>query len=281
MGSKKYDLIEKKMAKEKSILFTPAVLQSICNIIAEYITQEQITFFLNQAMIDDTFIGQSKPKRLFGACWNKQVKTRTRTNTLQLIRLVIDPALFISKLDRHSQFRIELNQGLAFAGLEIDEAGAIKKIEKISTLKESEKRARELRLNLESRGVHPEVLRFCKSELLESNYFHAVQEACKSTADRLRKLTKITEDGSALVDKTICGEFPIVRINNFQTLSEKSEQSGFGNLTKGLMGMFRNVTTHEARLNWTMTQSDAEDLMFLASFVHKKLDNARVVNKFS
>jgi len=46
------------------------------------------------------------------------------------------------------------------------------------------------------------VLHFCRAELLQQNYFHAVLEASKSVADKLRALVGVTGDGSLLVDAT-------------------------------------------------------------------------------
>jgi len=39
------------------------------------------------------------------------------------------------------------------------------------------------------RGIAGDVLRFCRPELLEGNYFHAVFEATKSVAQKLRDRT--------------------------------------------------------------------------------------------
>ena len=52
--------------------------------------------------------------------------------------------------------------------------------------------------------MHAEVLKFCRAELLEDNYFHAVLEATKSVADRLRGLSGLSEDGSELADQARC-----------------------------------------------------------------------------
>lgn len=40
---------------------------------------------------------------------------------------------------------------------------------KSATLTEAERRARELRVDLQTRGVHPNVLKFCKAELVVDN----------------------------------------------------------------------------------------------------------------
>ena len=118
------------------------------------------------------------------------------------------------------------------------------------------------------------MLQFCKAELIADNYFHAVQEATKSIAVKLRTRTGLTYDGGTLVDMSLGGDLPMLAINALKSESEKSEQRGFVNLLKGTFGMFRNPTAHEARILWNMDKGDAEDLLSLASLVHRRLDRA-------
>ena len=96
----------------------------------------------------------------------------------------------------------------------------------------------------------------------------------KSVADKMRRLSGLTDDGSDLVDKSLGGDAPRITINAGSTVSEKSEQSGFAILVKGAFGMFRNPTAHEARIHWTMTKDDAEDLVTIVSLIHRRLDVA-------
>jgi uncharacterized protein (TIGR02391 family) len=42
-----------------------------------------------------------------------------------------------------------------------------------------------------------DVLRYCKEELVVDNYFHAVFEATKSVAEKVRSKTGLTTDGAA------------------------------------------------------------------------------------
>jgi uncharacterized protein (TIGR02391 family) len=146
-------------------------------------------------------------------------------------------------------------------------------------LSEAQRRAEELRADLTTRGVHPDVLRFCRQELLADNYFHAVLEAVKSVADKLRARTALTEDGAQLVDRALTGDPPMLAINLMKTESEKGEQKGFANLLRGTFGMFRNTTAHEARINWPMTKDDAEDLLSLVSLIHRRLDAAQMLRR--
>jgi uncharacterized protein (TIGR02391 family) len=129
-----------------------------------------------------------------------------------------------------------------------------------------------LRADLASRGVHVDVLKFCRAELLADDYFHAVLEAVKSVADKLRTLTGLTDDGATLVDRALTGAPPMLAINALKSESEQSEQRGFANLVRGTFGMFRNTTAHAPRIHWPIAKTDAEDLLSLVSLIHRRLD---------
>jgi uncharacterized protein (TIGR02391 family) len=115
---------------------------------------------------------------------------------------------------------------------------------------------------------------FCRAELLNDNYFHAVLEAVKSVGDKLRSKTGLLDDGAALVNRALGGDLPMLAINPRSTKSEQDEQRGFATLINGVFGMFRYPTAHEAKIKWTMRQEDAEDLLSLVSLIHRRLDTA-------
>ena len=48
----------------------------------------------------------------------------------------------------------------------------------------------------------------------------------------------------------------LIKINNFISETEKSEQKGFVNLSKGLFGTFRNPTAHAPKIEWNMSEED-------------------------
>ncbi|MDS1138904.1 TIGR02391 family protein [Pusillimonas sp. SM2304] len=218
----------------------------------------------------------TKRVRIYNAFAESQNTKQNRTHVLAFIRQAMKPARYSREPSRYEPLRALLNQALAFAGLVIDEAGELSSVKVARTLPEAQRRARELRADLEGRGVHPDVLRFCRAELLADNYFHAVQEAVKSVAEKMRSRTGLTDDGAALVDRVLSGESPLLAINPRITVSEKSEQSGFANLVRGTFGMFRNPTAHEARVHWAMSKEDAEDLLTVVSLIHRRLDRANV-----
>jgi uncharacterized protein (TIGR02391 family) len=218
----------------------------------------------------------TKRVRIYNAFVESQNSKKNRTNILEFIRLAMKPARYSREPERYEPMRALLNQALAFAGLVVDDAGNLTKTDAAHTLPEAQRRARDLRADLEGRGVHPDVLKFCRAELLADNYFHAVQEAVKSVADKMRNRTGLTDDGAALVDRALGGEPPLLAINSRTTASEHSEQKGFANLVRGTFGMFRNPTAHEARIRWVMTKEDAEDLLTIVSLIHRRLDQTRM-----
>ncbi|MNW59293.1 hypothetical protein D3C74_372030 [compost metagenome] len=90
----------------------------------------------------------------------------------------------------------------------------------------------------------------------------------------IREKTSLTSDGAALLDEAFSGSSPMLKINNFVTESEKSEQKGFVNLAKGLFGTFRNPTAHSARIEWSLPEEDAVDLFTLASYLLRRIEKS-------
>lgn len=214
----------------------------------------------------------TKAKRLYQAFAASQNQRGDRTRILGFIRHAMKPARYVRDPGRYEPLRANLNFALAFAGLVVTEAGAIQSVTVATTLSEAQRRARELRCDLETRGVHTDVLAFCRAELVADDYFHAVQEAVKSVAAKLRVRTGLTDDGAVLVDRALGGSPPMIAINPLSSESERGEQRGFANLVRGTFGMFRNPTAHEPRIHWPMSKTDAQDLMTLVSLIHRRLD---------
>lgn len=173
--------------------------------------------------------------------------------------------------------RDELSKGLAFAGYELGEDGLLRPRAAARTLPEAEQRANRLRTALQRREVHGDVLRFCRAELIQDNYFHAVLEATKGLTNKIRARTGLTGDGGPLAEQALGlgqARTPFLAFNSLRTESEQSEQKGPLNLMKGLLGTFRNPTAHAPEISWNMTEQDALDLLTMASFLHRRLDRA-------
>ena len=255
--------------------FSQSQLEGIADALAR-LTGSEIDLLLATCRMERPTRSSSKRVRLYNAFAASQNTRRDRRAILAFIRHAMKPERYASRPDHFETIRTDLNRALSFAGLALDEAGHLISVKRARTLSEAERRAEELKAHLVTRGVHPDVLRFCRAELVADDYFHAVLEAAKSVADKLRGRTGLTDDGATLVDRALGGNPPMLAINEFRSQDQKGEQRGFANLVKGVFGMFRNPTAHAARIHWAMKKDDAEDLLSLASLIHRRLDDAHM-----
>lgn len=148
---------------------------------------------------------------------------------------------------------------------------------KANNLDEALKRARRLHAALIAWNVHQDVLEFCKAELLQENYFHAVFEAVKSISAKIRKASDLTTDGGELVQQAFSSGkayYPLLAMNELKTETEKGEQRGFVNLLIGIFGTIRNPLAHNPKIEWDTTEQDTLDILTVISLVHRKLDKA-------
>ena len=90
-----------------------------------------------------------------------------------------------------------------------------------TTISEVERRTRNLVSELQKRHIHQDVIKCCKEEYLQENYFHAVFEAAKSLSEKVREKTGMQEDGSNLFNNAFAVNNPRLAINSLQTPSEK------------------------------------------------------------
>lgn len=258
-------------------LFSQSELEVLAAALADTsagLSGSEIGHILSLLRMKDPDPMMTKWKRLHHAFVERQNKSGNRRAVLEFIRQAMKPARYARQPARFEPLRTNVNRALTFSGLAVDASGKLYSVTQAQTLTEASRRAEELRADLATRGVHPDVLRFCRAELVADNYFHAVLEATKSIADKIRSKTGLTDDTAILIDKTLAGDVPILAINPLSTESQRSEHRGFVNLVKGTFGMFRSTTTHEARVLWAINKADAEDLLSLASLIHRRLDSA-------
>jgi uncharacterized protein (TIGR02391 family) len=218
----------------------------------------------------------SKKERLFEALRQVQSRTNSPQKVIEFIQAAMNPVRYVQDRQHFTALSERLNGVLSFAGLQITKEGKIATVPAVSTLEEAQERANTFRANLGKRAIHNDLLVYCKAELLQENYFHAVFEATKSVADKIRIRTGLDADGAELVDRAFgfTKGLPLLGFNTLRTRTEKDEHQGIMNLLKGMFGTFRNVTAHVPKVRWTISEPDALDLFSLASFLHRRIDRA-------
>jgi uncharacterized protein (TIGR02391 family) len=260
--------------------FSHSHLESISQALAATdggLTGTEIGSLLSALAIDDPAAGMTKWKRLAAAFDGRQRLDRCSNKVIEFILEAMKPVRFAGRPEVFEARRETLNHVLVFSGLELGPDGKLRSRTAARTLSEAEARAGRLRAELLKRSVHPDVLQFCRAELLQNNHFHAVLEATKSVSEKLRKLTGLPGDAGELAEMALSlgkAGMPFLAFNTLQTDSERSEQKGLKNLMVGFFGTFRNTTAHAPKITWSMSEQDALDLLTMASFLHRRLDAA-------
>jgi uncharacterized protein (TIGR02391 family) len=256
-----------------------AHLQEICKVLGDAATGTEISRLLQEARIGDPLgEGTTKWRRLHAGLANRQAQDGNANAICSFVMRVMEPVRFSSDPGVFESLRGELNMRLSFAGLTLRDDGKIVRGAKTETLAAAAKRANLLRTRLDERNVHPDVLVFCREELVQQNYFHAVFEATKSVADKIRKRSGYTSDASQLVDDAfgLASDMPALAVNKLETKTERNEQTGLMMLLKGMFSMFRNTTAHAPKITWPIGLEDALDLLTLVSMLHRRIDSAHV-----
>jgi uncharacterized protein (TIGR02391 family) len=260
--------------------FGDAQLQGICDILGATsggLTGTEIHQLLKRVGIAEVGGGSNKRGALLEALRARQAQDRCGNNVVAFVLAAMDPVRYTGDRATFDSHRHDLNQVLAFCGYSLGENGKLQSVTVATTLSEAEERAGRLRAELRRRGVHSDVLAFCQPEFLKANYFHAVFEATKSVADKIRVKSDLSDDGSGLVEKAFGwghADMPLLAFNTLRTETERNEHLGLMNLMKGMFGAFRNVTAHAPKIHWPITEQDALDLLTIASLLHRRLDAA-------
>lgn len=261
--------------------FSASAIEEVCKVLGDAVKGDQIPKLIAPLKVPEDPNGPStKWKWLFNAVIARQNKSLDGKALIRLVKEVMAPVRFDSTAEFEAT-RALVNARLLLSGFEVRDDGVVVIAKAARTVGEAQKRADDLRAELARRDVHPDVLAFCRAELLQQNYFHAVLEACKSVADKLRNLTGVTigsaSDGTRLVDATCFpAASPQVRFNALATEGERSEQTGIATLMKRMFSTFRNPAAHTPKVAWATSRRDALDMLTLASMLHRRLDKADV-----
>ena len=221
----------------------------------------------------------TKWKRLYNTLCQLQSQEKSSNCVLKVIAEILAPALFADRIDNFNDLKFRINMVLCLHGVEYRSDGTFSECDKAKSLDEAERRLHKMQALLRGRSIHDEVHKYCRAELMQQNYFHAVFEACKGLAQRIREKGNLDLDGEKLVNAAFMGDAPALAINSLRTETEKSEQIGFGNLVKGCFSAVRNPRAHEPKILWR-EDNDTADLLTLISLLHRKLDNCHPTKPF-
>lgn len=257
--------------------FDSAQLEAACKVLGDTsqgLKGQEIEHLLRVVSALDPSPTLTKWQRLYNAFAATQNKHDVGNHLILFINEAMAPARYAADPELFRWRRDNLNVALAFAGYAVREDGKVVHTTAETTVDGARARAGHLRAKLQGRETHPEILKYCQAELLQENYFHAVLEAVKGVAERIRLLSGLGTDGAELINQAFSVKNPIIAVNSLRTETEVSEQKGIANLLIGVFGAIRNPTAHAPKVAWAMPEQDAIDVLAILSYVHRKLDNS-------
>lgn len=251
--------------------FAEPSLKSLAEICADFGSCSTIDLVLIDKDITDRSGQLTKWKRLYWIFDDLQHSDGCANRVLDLVSSLLEPARFVGENDKFDGHRERLNKLLALHGLQFGADGKFRSVQVAETLPEADRRAPVIRGKLSGRRIHPEVSKYCRAELIQHNYYHAIFEAVKGLRQRIRNDSGVDGDSASLVDAVFSGDAPVLAINTLQTDAERQQQRGLAALLKGCFAAIRNPIAHEPKTMW-QDEDHVADYFSLISLLHYKLD---------
>ena len=246
-------------------------IEAIAKVLGECGTGSDIDRAFAARGLVDLSQQSTKWRRLYWVFSDSQTRFHCANHVLEFIRQYLSPSRFVGAGEAFERHRRETNAILAFSGLEYGNDGHFRSVAAATTIADAERRVRILNDMFQGRRLHPEVMKYCRKELLQDNYFHAVFEASKGMAQRIRQMTGLSADGRHLVEQAFGGTPPRIAMSALSTQTERSEHEGLTALLKGCFAAIRNPLAHEPRTLRDVAD-DAADYLSLMSMLHRQLD---------
>lgn len=99
-------------------------------------------------------------------------------------------------------------------------------------------------MNLQAE-IKPELWEAVSRQYEQGNYSDAILAAFHYLRDMIRESANLDGDGAALIGQALGGNSPRLRINKFDTESQRDEQKGFEQILRGLFQGIRNPRPHD------------------------------------
>lgn len=260
------------------LLAEPQV-SALARILAAEGSGDDIAQTLSAMGLRNYYQGYSKRQIIYGVFTDQQTLDGNSHAFLDFIKRYLHPVMYAQAPERFETVRNDVNRVLGFSGLEYSPSGEFVERPVATSLEQESQNEDQIGAKLKVLDLHPEVLKYCQPELEQGNYFHAVFEANKGLAQRIREESQINHlDGVQLVQQAFSEKKPLLAFNSLQTDTEKSEHRGLFHLLSGAFEMVRNPMAHTPQALWEWQNEDeAIAYLVLLSLLHGKLDKCRRV----
>ena len=161
---------------------TDMQIEEVSKVLGEYLSGSDISRHFDDMGMSDISGESTKWRRLCSTFKRYQATDGTPSKLLTFVSRLLEPSRYVTRQDAFEEARHAINSHLAFAGIEYRANGKFYSVTVAETIDEAHKRMNALHSKFKGRRLHSDVLKYCKAELLQENYFHAVFEASKGLA---------------------------------------------------------------------------------------------------
>lgn len=261
------------------------IIEEVAKLLGELVTGSKITmlFSVNGWKDHYTETGDkmlsTKWKRIYYTIVNEINKANSIAPFIKIIEDIMEPFIFRDNIESWKESKRDINRIIGFCGLELLDEGKVKSIKPIKTLQEAIDRTNSLLEKLQVYNIHEEIIKYCRPELLNENYFHSILEASKSVLQRIREMTNSSKDGNTLINEAFIVKNPaiVIRENLLKDEQERSQYQGLKSLLNTICYLYRNPTAHSSKLFNPSSEQDAIQAFLLISMAHRQLDNCECV----
>ena len=141
------------------------------------------------------------------------------------------------------------------------------------------KEATQQTIALVSADIHKQIAESVQPQIADGKFAKAASEAVRVVFAYIQCRTELTDDGERLLNAAMpkAENERALRINAYQTETEKSQAKGFKNLLLGLYGFARNPAAHDLQLQYEISAEDCYDILRTASMALRKLEGAQMI----
>ena len=147
-------------------LFSSQQIEAVARVLADTnggLTGSEIAFILRDAVIPDIDSSNTKWKRLYNALASIQNEKQIGNHVLMVVTRAMNPIRYTGNQELFHQRRQTLNAVLSLTGYELREDGRVQRVRVAQSVDEAVQRASRLSAALVSRGVHQDVLQYCRA----------------------------------------------------------------------------------------------------------------------
>jgi len=122
-------------------------------------------------------------------------------------------------------------------------------------------------------NIHPEIIKGIEKLFQDGHYANAVEDSCK-ILEMFVQIRSMRPDlsGTDLMQQVFSSKNPILKFNELQTETDRSEQQGMMFLYAGAMLALRNPRAHSIKVD---DPENALDIILFISLLLKSLENTK------